>query len=119
YDLGYLYVRRGCYDLAGREFQQVLAHWPDDLETNFILGICHKELTEPNRAIPFFEKVLRRNPHHAQALYYLGACYLQIGNTSLGKAYLHRYDALMRGQESLVTPLAMMRHKMGMLRNHV
>jgi len=40
--------------------------------------------------------VLRRNPRHAQALYYLGACYLQIGNTSLGKAYLRRYDHMMR-----------------------
>jgi hypothetical protein len=47
---------------------------------------------EPARSIPLFEKVLRRNPHHAQALYYLGASYLQIGNTSLGKAYLRRYD---------------------------
>ncbi len=58
--------------------------------------MCYKELMEPARAIPLFEKVLRRNPRHTQALYYLGASYLQIGNTSLGKAYLRRYDHLIR-----------------------
>jgi tetratricopeptide (TPR) repeat protein len=94
YDLGYMYVRRGRYDLASKEFSRVLTFWPDDIETNFMLGLCFKELMEPARAIPLFEKVLRRNPRHTQALYYLGAAYLQIGNTSLGKAYLRRYDYL-------------------------
>lgn len=100
YDLGYMYVRRGHYDLAAREFTHVLEHWPDDIETNFMLGLCYKELLEPARSIPLFEKVLRRNSHHAQALYYLGACYLQIGNTSLGKAYLRRYDHLVRQNQT-------------------
>lgn len=94
YDLGFMYVRRGRYDLAAHEFAQVLAYWPDDIETNFMLGLCYKELIDPVRAIPLFEKVLRRNPRHTQALYYLGASYLQIGNTQLGKAYLRRYDYL-------------------------
>jgi tetratricopeptide (TPR) repeat protein len=98
YDLGFMYVRRGRYDLAAREFAHVLRYWPDDVETNFMLGLCYKELNEPARAIPLFEKVLRRNPRHTQALYYLGASYLQIGNASLGKAYLRRYDYL-AGQE--------------------
>ncbi|RMD72467.1 MAG: tetratricopeptide repeat protein, partial [Chloroflexi bacterium] len=79
---------------------QVLEQWPDDIETQFMLGLCYKELLEPSRAIPLFEKVLRRNPRHAQALYYLGACYLQVGNTSLGKAYLRRYDHLIRQTET-------------------
>jgi tetratricopeptide (TPR) repeat protein len=92
YDLGYMYVRRSRFDLAAREFARVLQYWPDDIETSFMLGLCFKELMEPARAIPLFEKVLRRNPRHTQALYYLGASYLQIGNTSLGKAYLRRYD---------------------------
>ena len=94
YDLGYMYLRRGRYDLAAREFAHVLHFWPDDGETSFMLGLCYKELLEPAKAIPLFEKVLRRNPRHAQALYYLGAAYLQIGNISLGKAYLRRYDHL-------------------------
>jgi tetratricopeptide (TPR) repeat protein len=92
YDLGYMYARRNRYDLAAREFALVLGEWPDDVETNFMLGLCYKELMEPARAIPLFEKVLRRDPRHTQALYYLGASYLQIGNASLGKAYLRRYD---------------------------
>jgi hypothetical protein len=66
-----------------------------------MLGLCYKELSEPGRSIPLFEKVLRRNPRHAQSLYYLGACYLQIGNTSLGKAYLRRYDHLARQSDTL------------------
>ena len=86
------------------EFEQVLLFWPEDVETNFMLGVCYKELMEPARAIPLFEKVLRRNPRHAQALYYLGASYLQIGNTSLGKAYLRRYDHLARQEEQTVAP---------------
>lgn len=94
YDLGYMYVRRGRFDLAAKEFARVLLFWPEDLETNFMLGVCYKELMEPARAIPLFEKVLRRNSRHTQSLYYLGASYLQIGNTSLGKAYLRRYDYL-------------------------
>jgi tetratricopeptide (TPR) repeat protein len=98
YDLGFMYVRRGRFDLAATEFAHVLKHWPDDVETNFMLGLCYKELIEPARSIPLFEKVLRRNPRHTQALYYLGASYLQIGNASLGKAYLRRYDYL-TGQE--------------------
>jgi tetratricopeptide (TPR) repeat protein len=75
-----------------------------------MLGLCYKELVEPARSIALFEKVLRRNPRHAQALFYLGACYLQVGNTSLGKAYLRRYDHLVRQSGippvgSRVTPL--------------
>jgi tetratricopeptide (TPR) repeat protein len=81
----------------------VLEHWPEDVETNFMLGLCYKELSEPGRSIPLFEKVLRRNPRHAQALYYLGACYLQIGNTSLGKAYLRRYDHLARQSDTIAS----------------
>jgi len=81
----------------------VLRFWPEDIETNFMLGVCYKELMEPARAIPLFEKVLRRNPRHAQALYYLGASYLQIGNASLGKAYLRRYDHLARQEEQATT----------------
>ena len=94
YDLGYMYLRRGRHDLSAREFAHVLHFWPEDVETSFMLGLCYKELLEPAQAIPLFEKVLRRNPRHAQALYYLGAAYLQIGNISLGKAYLRRYDHL-------------------------
>ena len=94
-------MRRSRFDLAANEFANVLEHWPDDVETNFMLGLCYKELSEPGRSIPLFEKVLRRNPRHAQALYYLGACYLQIGNTSLGKAYLRRYDHLARQSDAL------------------
>ncbi|HRC77769.1 MAG TPA: tetratricopeptide repeat protein, partial [Kouleothrix sp.] len=96
YDLGYMYMRRERHDLAAREFEHVLQYWPEDIETNFMLGVCYKELTDPARAIPLFEKVLRRNPGHTQSLYYLGAAYLQIGNVSLGKAYLRRYDHLQR-----------------------
>jgi tetratricopeptide (TPR) repeat protein len=102
YDLGYMYIRRGRYDLAAKEFAVVSDHWPDDIETSFMLGLCYKELMEPARSIPLFEKVLRRNPRHGQALYYLGACYLQIGNTSLGKAYLRRYDHLARQNQHTV-----------------
>ena len=58
-------------------------------------------MLEPAQAIPLFEKVLRRNPRHTQALYYLGACYLQVGNSSLGKAYLRRYEHLINQQEQL------------------
>jgi tetratricopeptide (TPR) repeat protein len=94
YDLGYMYIRRGRYDLAAKEFTLVLGEWPEDVETNFMLGLCYKELMEPAQAIPLFERVLRRNPRHTQALYYLGASYLQIGNASLGKAYLRRFDYL-------------------------
>jgi tetratricopeptide (TPR) repeat protein len=104
-----MYIRRSRHDLAAREFEQVLRYWPEDIETNFMLGLCYKELMEPARAIPLFEKVLRRNPRHTQALYYLGASYLQIGNASLGKAYLRRYDHLARQEESLATPRAAQR----------
>ena len=103
YDLGYMYLRRGRHDLAAKEFAVVLHYWPDDIETNFMLGLCYKELLEPAKAIPLFEKVLRRNPRHAQALYYLGAAYLQVGNVSLGKAYLRRYDHL-AGSDRVASP---------------
>jgi hypothetical protein len=39
--------------------------------------------------------VIKAQPNHAQALYYLGACYLQTGNTPVGRAYLRRYDRFM------------------------
>jgi tetratricopeptide (TPR) repeat protein len=104
-----MYIRRSRHDLAAKEFEQVLRYWPEDVETNFMLGLCYKELMEPARAIPLFEKVLRRNPRHTQALYYLGASYLQIGNASLGKAYLRRYDHLARQEELLATPRATQR----------
>lgn len=94
YDLGYLYLRCNRYNLAANEFARILTRWPEDVETNFMLGFCYKELSEPARAIPLFEKALLHNPHHAQALYHLGVAYLQIGNVSLGKAYLRRYDRL-------------------------
>lgn len=104
YDLGYMYMRRERHDLAAREFEHVLLYWPEDIETNFMLGVCYKELMDPARAIPLFEKVLRRNPRHTQSLYYLGAAYLQIGNASLGKAYLRRYDHLNRQAEQTTAP---------------
>ena len=104
YDLGYMYMRRSRHDLAAREFEHVLQHWPEDVETNFMLGVCYKEMMEPARAVPLFEKVLRRTPRHTQSLYYLGASYLQIGNASLGKAYLRRYDHLTRQVEQTAAP---------------
>lgn len=103
FDLGYMYTRRRRYDLAALEFTEVLKNWPDDVETTFMLGLCSKELMEPAPAIPLFEKVLRRNPRHTQALYYLGACYLQVGNSSLGKAYLRRYEHLMSQNQAAQT----------------
>jgi tetratricopeptide (TPR) repeat protein len=94
YDLAYMYLRRNQHSLAAEEFAKLLTFWPEDVETNFLLGLCYKELLEPSRAIPLFEKVLRTNARHSQALYHLGATYLQLGNISLGKAYLRRYDTM-------------------------
>jgi tetratricopeptide (TPR) repeat protein len=94
YDLAYMYLRRNQHSLAAEEFAKLLTFWPEDVETNFLLGLCYKELLEPTRAIPLFEKVLRTNARHSQALYHLGATYLQLGNISLGKAYLRRYDTM-------------------------
>ena len=42
YDLGYMYIRRSRHDLAAKEFEQVLRYWPEDVETNFMLGLCYK-----------------------------------------------------------------------------
>ena len=54
-----------------KEFE-VLRYWPEDVETNFMLGLCYKEQME-RRAITV-RKVLRK-PRHTQALYCLGASY--------------------------------------------
>lgn len=95
YDLACLLIRRERYDVAAKELQAVLQERPDDLEAVFLLGTCYRELSEPARAIPLFERVIAAQPTHAQALYYLGACYLQTGNAPMGRAYLRRYDRLM------------------------
>ena len=70
----------------GAEFVLERPRDPDhgDLATNLALVLA---------------RPLRRNPRHIQSLYYLGASYLQIGNASLGKAYLRRYDHLARQEE--------------------
>ncbi len=95
YDLACIYIRRMQYDLAAVELNAVLEQRTEDVGARFLLGLCYKELMEPSRAIPLFEFVIKTQPQHAQALYYLGACYLQTGNTALGRGYLRRYDRLM------------------------
>lgn len=92
YDLACIYIRRGRHDLAAAELEAVRAYKPEDLEVTFLLATCYKELLEPAHAIPLFEQVIKAQPKHAQALYYLGACHLQAGNAAVGRAYLRRYD---------------------------
>ncbi|MEM8529636.1 MAG: tetratricopeptide repeat protein [Chloroflexota bacterium] len=94
YDLGILYFQNNQHSLAAEAFDHVLQYWQDDTSTTFMLGLCYKELQETARAIPLFENILLHNPRHTLALYYLGAMYMKMGNVSLGKAYLRRYDYL-------------------------
>jgi tetratricopeptide (TPR) repeat protein len=66
------------------------------------LGLAFKEAGDPGQAINYFERVVQTNPQHAQALYYLGACHLQLGNSTAGMAYLQQYDRLLRATTSVL-----------------
>jgi tetratricopeptide (TPR) repeat protein len=94
HDIGVICLRRGRYREAAGEFEQVLQRWPQDGEVRYLLALALKESGDPAQAIPHLEEVVRGNPRHLQALYLLGACHLQLGQSMTGIAYLQQYDQL-------------------------
>jgi tetratricopeptide (TPR) repeat protein len=47
--------------------------------TYYLIGASFSDLKRPDRAVPFYEQAIQRNPRFAQALYGAGIAYAQLG----------------------------------------
>lgn len=78
---------------------QCLEHSPEDTETLKLLGLCHINLNEYQKAKENFEKVIELNPDDALSHFYLGSIYELINETDKAEA---AYLAVIKLREDYV-----------------
>ena len=78
-DLGNLFYEKKQFGEAEREFNQVLEDDPNDLDTNYKMGVIYSKRGKIKESILQFLKVLTFDPYYTKAYYNLGAVYANDG----------------------------------------
>lgn len=81
--LGCLYGRIHQSEEAIHYFEKANALYNND-DVHYNIGMAFVMLKKFQLAIPYFEKVIRKNPDDGEAFYFLGTCYLKLGNETKG-----------------------------------
>ena len=71
-NMGSVLLRAGDYAGAKEQYDAVLARDDDDLAARVALGVALRGLGEPRQAKREFDRVLRAQPDHPDALFDLG-----------------------------------------------
>ena len=100
YDLGLAYKEMGLHDEAIKAFEKVLRSPAREVQCRVMIGMCHREMNNPNDAIQEFKQGLHANATDRErlSLYYeIGVTYEAMGD--LGEA-LYYYEAVLKRDPS-------------------
>lgn len=89
--LGCLYGRIHQYEEAIHYFEKANSLY-NNVDVPFNIGMAFVMLKKYELAIPYFEKTIKMNEEDGEARYFLGSCYLKLGNET--KAFEAWYTAL-------------------------
>ncbi len=88
YAAGLLHFRQAQFDPAREAFDQALSAFPDDLRSNFYLGLAQYELGNLQQAVAHLQRAVARLPGSTDARRYLGLARLGLGEFAGAKAVL-------------------------------
>ncbi len=96
YDLGLAYKEMGLYDEAIKAFEKVIRAPGREVQCRVMIGMCHREMNNPQEAIHEFKQGLHANASERERL----SLYYEIGITyeamnDLGEA-LYYYEAVLK-----------------------
>jgi len=77
--LGLTYLQTEQHTLASQAFEEGIVHNPDNPDLHFNLGTAYDKLNRFDDLVRAMETALRLDPHHADALNYLGYTYAERG----------------------------------------
>ncbi|MGO4888082.1 tetratricopeptide repeat protein [Anaerobacillus sp. MEB173] len=89
--LGLLYGQQQEVEQAIHFFEKALSV-TGNVDVVYNLGICYLLLQRPQLSLPYFKKVIELLPEDAEGYYFLGHCYMKIGEEA--KAFEVWYTAL-------------------------
>lgn len=89
--LGCLYGRFHKYEEAIHYFEKANSLY-NNVDVPYNIGMAFVMLKKYELAIPYIEKTIKQNPEDGEALYFLGSCYLKLGNET--KAFEAWYTAM-------------------------
>lgn len=75
-----VYLRMGLNEKASELLNTALAKWGDDASFQLFVGIAYENDKEYDKAEAAYKKALELNPDYAEAIYNLGAFYINKGN---------------------------------------
>jgi tetratricopeptide (TPR) repeat protein len=96
YDLGLAYKEMGLYDEAIKAFEKVLRAPGREVQCRVMIGMCHREMNNPNEAIHELKQGLHAHPSDRErlSLYYeIGITYEAMGD--YGEA-LYYYEGVLK-----------------------
>ncbi len=80
-------ISEGKYKEAEKLLIDILKTEPDEINTNYLLGICYDKLEETEKAREVFEKVVKLNPKFAPVNFKLAIIYQKEKNTDKAIEY--------------------------------
>lgn len=90
-----LYQAQGLFEVSEQKLMEAKRLYPDELVIDFALGELLFSIGQPNRAIPFYERVVKETKEMNQILIEerLAESYASIGNYEAALAYYERLDS--------------------------
>ncbi len=103
-------LKNGDFEQAAREYQQVVAQWPDFFPAFSLLGVAYTQLGKLEEAgtyfLKAFEKAAAIDPSKESAWFNLGMASLQMSNVDRAVTALERARALARRDPQIALALA-------------
>ena len=94
YDIAEKAVKAGDYKTAIPLLREVVAKNSNHYDALNYLGFSHRQLSENDIALDYYEKVLAMKPDHRGANEYLGELYLKEGKLDLAEKQLAKLDKI-------------------------
>lgn len=90
-----LYQAQGLFEVSEQKLMEAKKLYPDELVIDFALGELLFSIGQPNRAIPFYERVVKETKEMNQILIEerLAESYASIGNYESALAYYEHLDS--------------------------
>lgn len=105
-ELGYVYYKRGRYDLEGREYEAALKAHPDNSAALLFLAENQDTRGLYREAIANYERVIAIDPANAEAYYQLGLAYLAQGEPHKALAIYPKLKSVDSGNAELLKRLS-------------
>ncbi|MGR9088110.1 MAG: tetratricopeptide repeat protein [Gammaproteobacteria bacterium] len=96
-------IKRGDYEGAGEVYQKMIANDPDDIETQFALGLVYFQLDRDDKSEEVLTKLLEYPKWRNQASFYLGKLEEKHGNVEKAAAW---FDKVTEGPFEFEAPLS-------------